>query len=209
MSVSVLTGPQLTSLSRRELIETNNFLATIQDADLPAAIARGIQYGEQAEGTNRAASVLLTIEKIQDVVAVGGLSKALEAYGWHIGGRKESVEGADGQLHSSGEVVLSNFTVVCPRGPFVPTSIQSTFEGMNVGKVSLTFFRNVGKTAQKDFEFQLTNCRISFFMSTLAVAVFSFIYDTIKMIYYPIGDDGKASGQIAAGFDLTKNADVK
>lgn len=210
MASPVLTAPSITDLMQQELIESSNFMGSVEDGALPSAIMQAIKLGQQTEATNRAASILLTIDKIPGTdQTIGGISKSIEVYGWYIAGRLKSLAGAINQDEASAQVIVENLIVVCPDDSFVEPSIQNTFDGANVGNVSLTCLRNVGDTAKPNFQINLTNCRISFICQTVAVTTLAFIYDTIKMTYYPIGPDDKASGQVAAGFNLTTNAAIK
>ena len=209
MVLSVLQAPATTSLLGQELLEANDFTATVEDPSIPLSIRNIIALAEQAEGTNEASSVLVTIAQIPGTSAVGSVSKGIEVYGWSFAARRKSVEGADGQLQATGHVVITDFFMVLPDDSWVESAIQNTFDGANVGNVSLFFLRNVGPTAATDFQVDLTNCRITALYEGEYVTALGLGFDTIKLTYFPITDDGKASGQVAAGFDLTKNAPVK
>lgn len=209
MADPVLTVPSTAGLLPQAMLEAGNFMATVEDASLPPSIVQSIQLASQTEATNRAPSILVTIDQIKGTVAAGGISNAIEVYGWHIAGRRKSVEGADGQLQATGQVILTDLLIVCPDDSFVETSIQAAFDGQNIGKLALTFLRNVGDTAKPDFQINLTNCRLSYLLETEVVTTLGIGFDTIKIVYFPIGVDAKASGQVAAGFNLTTNAPVK
>jgi len=204
-----LTVPDPSFLLNQSLAEASDFTSTLEDPTLPLAIKKVVALSGQDEGINEAPSILMTIANIPGVSQAGSVSKAIEVYGFSFSARRKSVEGKDGQLQASGNVIIEDLIVVCPDDAFVETVIQSVCNGANVGNVSLFFLRNIGPTAQIDSQIDLTNCRISSFYENQLVSTIGFGFDTIKVTYFPVGDDGKPSGNVSAGFDLTKNAPVK
>ncbi len=168
-----------------------------------------LETANLGEATNESASILVTIKQIPGTAKAGKISKAIEAYGYYIAGRKKSVVGENGQLLSSGHVVLWDLCIIFPDNSFVESAIQETFTGKNVGDVKLAYLRNDGKTAQPAFEIDLSNARISALRETETGTSMSFGFDSIKITYFPVGDKGAASGKVAAGFDLSKNAQKK
>ncbi len=204
-----LTVPNASFLLNQTLAEAGDFTSTLEDPTLPAAIKKVVALSGKDEGINEAPSILITIANIPGTSSAGSVSKAIEVYGFSFAARRKSVEGKDGQLQASGNVIIEDLIVVCPDDAFVETVIQSVCNGANVGNVSLYFLRNIGATAQVDSQIDLTNCRISSFFEGQIVSTIGFGFDTIKVTYFPVADTGTASGKVAAGFDLTTNAVVK
>lgn len=193
-----------------QLFEQSGFThsdATSLNPSFEALIA--LELANLAEATNESASVIVTIKEIKGTAKVGSISDGIEAYGYYISGRKKSVVGENGQLLSSGHVVLWDLCVIFPDNAFVESSIQEVFTGKNVGDVKLTYMRNAGKTAQPAFEIELTNARISALRETESTTAMSFGFDSIKITYLPEGDDATAAGKVAAGFDLTEDKEKK
>lgn len=207
--MTFLMAPNPSPLLKQSLEESSDFTATIEDASLPASINKVIALSAKDDGINEAPSILLTIATIPGTSAAGSVSKAIEVYGFSFAARRKSVVGRDGQLEASGNVIVEDLIVVCPDDAFVETTIQSVCTGANVGNVSLYFLRNIGDTAQVDSQIDLTNCRISSFYENQVVSTMGFGFDTVKITYYPVGDDGTAKGQVSGGFNLTTNAAVK
>ncbi|MBS0184864.1 MAG: type VI secretion system tube protein Hcp [Proteobacteria bacterium] len=207
--MATLTVPNPSFLLNQTLTEASNFASTLEDPDLPAAIKKVIALSNKDEGINEAPSILMTIANIPGVSKAGSISKAIEVYGFSFAARRKSVEGKDGQLQASGNVIVEDLIVVCPDDAYVETGIQSICTGANVGNVSLYFLRNIGTTAQIDSQIDLTNCRLSSFYENQYVSTMGFGFDTIKVTYFPVADTGTASGKVSAGFDLTTNAPVK
>ena len=201
-----LITPDQTDLFNQTLNEMGNFAGSLEDPTLPSAIKKMIMLAQTIEGTNEAPSVLLTIAQIPGAAKVGSISNAIEAYGYFTSARRKSVVGKDGQLQASGHLVIEDLFVVCPDDAFVETCIQSACNGQNVGNVSLYYLSNIGTTAQVDFQIDITNARISGFYEGELVSAIGFGYDTMVITYFPVGDDAKTSGKVAAGFNLTTNA---
>ncbi|HQS84771.1 MAG: hypothetical protein B7Y25_07610 [Alphaproteobacteria bacterium 16-39-46] len=204
-----LNVPNASFLLNQTLSEASDFTSTLEDPTLPAAIKKAIANSGKDEGINEAPSILVTIANIPGTSSAGTISKAIEVYGFSFAARRKSVEGKDGQLQASGNVIIEDLLIVCPDDAFVETTIQSVCNGANVGNVSLYFLRNIGATAQIDSQIDLTNCRISTAIASQLTITIGFGFDTIKVTYFPVGDTGTASGKVAAGFDLTTNAAVK
>ncbi len=204
-----LIAPNPSFLLNQALSEAGDFTSTIEDPSLPLAIKKVIALSSKDEGINEAPSILVTIGTIPGTSKAGTISKAIECYGFSFAARRKSVVGKDGQLEASGNVIVEDLIIVCPDDAFVETAIQSVCNGANVGNVSLFFLRNIGQTAQVDSQIDLTNCRISSFYEGQIVSAMGFGFDTVKVTYFPVGDDAKAAGKVAAGFNLTTNAAVK
>lgn len=202
----ILTNPDATSLLSNMSIESNSFTSILEDPSLPTAIKSMISIADRAQGTNEAPSLLLTIQKIPGTAKVGAVSNAIEAYGYYLAARKKVLVGSNGQLQTSSHVIVYDLLVVCPDDSFVETCLQAIANGENIGNVSLYSLRNIGTTAQTDFQIDLTNARFSAVHEGNVVTVLSMGFDTITITYCPVGDDAKASGQVPAFFNLTTNS---
>lgn len=205
----ILTTPlDPSSLSNQLLTEQSDFTGTVENSNLPAAIKRMIALSANDQGTNQSPSILLTIASIPGTSQAGSVSKAIECYGFYFAARHKSIVGENGQLQASGHVIVQDLVVICPDDAYVEPAIQNISNGTNVGNVSLFFLRNVGSTGQTDIQIDLTNARISTIYETESVTAMGFGFDTVKVTYFPVGDDAAAKGKVGSGFNLTTNAVV-
>lgn len=174
--------------------------------------ATGSEDTYPTHNTNETVSCVLVVDELEGNVEVGDFESAIECVHFEISAQKSTVVGENGQLLSSGRVIITDLVTLLRSDSFSGPAFQAAFNGANVGDVTVATMRNIGDTAQTAFQLIVHNSRIKNIEEGVGdgnigdVVRMRFGFDSIEMEYFPIDDTAEVAGGVGASFDLTTNA---
>ena len=162
--------------------------------------------------TNETVACTLQMDDIEGNVDVGDWESAIECINFELSAQKSTVVGENGQLLSSGRVIITDLVTLLRSDSFSGPAFQAAFNGTNVGTATVATMRNIGDTAQTAFQLSINNGRIKNIEEGVGkgnvgdVVRINFGFESIEMEYNPIDDTAEVAGSVGASFDLTVNA---